>query len=147
MDAAPPSIRRAEGLPPLCERDLPRLLGSDVSLKPAGKTAVQWKSLFTQAGMRLELDAEGALVASGLSAPHREECFAKLRHIAAKLDARVLDEKGADVTPPPPAPPPVPPSLPRRIGRAALFVLVLPASIAVMVLRVPVLLWKLWRVK
>lgn len=146
MEAAA-RIRRADGKLPLSERDFPRLLGSDVSLHPAGKTALQWKSLFTQAAMRLELGDEGALVASGLPAAHREECLAKLRHIAAQLDARVLDETGADVTPPPPNPLPFAPSLPRRIGRAALFVLVLPASIAIMVLRVPVLLWKLWRVK
>lgn len=141
-----PSVRRAEGQAPLSGRDLPRLLGSDVSLHPAGKTALQWKSLFTPAAMRLEL-SEGALVASGLSAAHRQECLAKLRHIAVRLDARVLDEAGADVTAAPPAPAPVRPSVPARIGRAALFVLVLPASIAVMVLRIPVLLWKLWRVK
>lgn len=146
MDATP-SIRRAEGQPPLSARDLARLLGSDVSLHPAGKMALQWRSLFTPAAMRLDLSEGALVVAGGLPAAHREESLAKLRHIAARLGARVLDEAGADITPAPPAPPTVPPTVPARIGRAALFVLVLPASIAVMVLRIPVLLWKLWRVK
>jgi hypothetical protein len=142
---ATPSIRRAEGQPPLSMRDLPRLLGSDESLRPAGEVAVQWQSQFTQAAMRLQLH-EGALVVHGLQPAHREEGLAKLRHVAGRLGARVHGEQGQDLTEPP-APPARTGGAWARVGQAALFVLVLPASIAVMVLRIPVLLWKLWRVK
>lgn len=127
----------------LTQRDLPRLLGSDATLSPAGRTGVVWTSLFTAARMRLEL-VDGALQVEAVPERYRNECLAKLRHIAGRLDARVLDDAGQDLTVAPPAPQ-VRRGMLARIGAGMLFVLVLPAALVLYVLRLPWLLWKaLW---
>lgn len=91
------TIRRQTGAP-ISRAEAQQVLAGDSELRTAGADRWQWQPTGAPQPLRLNWEADGALSTGGDRAWASNEGLAKLRLIAARLDATVVEEEGEDLS-------------------------------------------------
>ena len=140
------TIRRAEGEVPLDRHDIDRLLTDDDSLSLESDEVIVWRHADSGETFHLNLEASSLWTDNthGLAA---DAFLSKLRDVATTLDARVLGEEGEDLSETEASESRSSVKILHGMLGALIFILSLPILALVIVIRVPSILWKIYRLR
>lgn len=140
------TVQRPEGKPSLSASDVERLLEKDTSLSRLEDGALVWTCPEGRHRLHINVEADH-LWSDGVRGQAADAFLAKLREIAGNLEARLIGEEGEDLTAEEfPEGGGLKQSLMAILGLAAT-VVALPFIVALLILRIPWVLWKICRTK
>ena len=140
------TIRRAEGEVPLDRHDIDRLLAYDDSLSLESDEVIVWRHPDSGEAFHINLEASSLWTDSSHGVAG-DVFLPKLRDIATTLDARILGEEGEDLSEAEVSESSGGVQVLHGMLGALIFVLSLPVLALVIVIRIPSILWKIYRLR